>query len=208
MSNASFVIPSFCQWETADLAQAIVTGKATPADDPLWAASGAETQEEYIAWANHVCGMVCLKMIWAALSGRDFPTLELARAATHYGAYTVDDAGIHGMIYAPFVTFVREEFDIEARIETGRTAQDLQGLLREGKFFIASVHPTIRWPEQTPPSKGGHLVLVTAADDKQITFHNPSGHTPETRCNACVSCETFDRFFAGRGILISGEVSE
>lgn len=63
------------------------------------------------------------------------------------------------MIYAPFVTFIREEFDIDSRIETERTAQDIQALLSEGKFFIASVHATIRWPEQTPPSKGGHLVL-------------------------------------------------
>ncbi|MGE4351479.1 MAG: hypothetical protein AB7E52_04740 [Bdellovibrionales bacterium] len=198
--------PSFCQWETADLAHAIVTGKATPADDPLWALSGAVDQAEYIQWANHVCGVTCFKMIWAALSGRVFPTMELARAATYYGAYVLCDDGIKGLIYAPFVTFLREEFDIEARIETDKTSRDLPGLLHEGLYFMASVHPTIRWPEQTPPKKGGHLVLVTAADENGITFHNPSGHTQETRENAFVNHETFDRFFAGRGVLIVGEL--
>ena len=204
-TKEKLIAPSFCQWETAELAEAIVTGKATPADDPLWALSGALDQQEYIDWANHVCGMACFKMVWAALTGRAFPIMELARAATQYGAYTVDDSGIHGMIYAPFVTFLREEFDVEARIETDLTVQDFPRLLEEGLFFIASVHPTIRWPDQEPPRKGGHLVLVTAADDTHIVFHNPSGHTQETRCDAKVSLETFDRFFAGRGVLILGE---
>lgn len=199
-------VPAFCQWETADLAHAIVMGKATPAEDTLWALSGALDQEEYITWANHVCGVTCFKMIWAALSGRAIPTMELARAATQYGAYVVCDDGINGLIYAPFVTFVREEFDLEARVEVNKTACDLPDLLREGLFFMASVHPTIRWPEQEPPKKGGHLVLVTAADEGGVTFHNPSGHTPETLCNAHLSLDDFDRFFAGRGVLIVGEI--
>ncbi|MDD3182544.1 MAG: hypothetical protein PHD48_07065 [Alphaproteobacteria bacterium] len=201
-------VPSFCQWETADLALDIVTGRATPADDPLWASSGALDQQEYIRWANHVCGMACFKMIWAALSGRTFPTMELARAATRYGAYVVNDDGIKGLIYAPFVTFVRDEFDIDARIEVNKTARDLPSLLQEGLFFMASVHPDIRWPEKEPLKKGGHLILVTAADAEGISFHNPSGHTPETRCDAHLSHEDFDRFFAGRGVLILGEVCE
>lgn len=199
-------VPSFCQWETAELAHAIVTGKATPADDPLWALSGAFDQEEYIRWANHICGVTCFKMIWAALSGRLIPTLELARAATYYGAYVVCDDGIKGLIYAPFVTMLREEFDLEARVEVNITARALPDLLQEGLFFMASVHPTIRWPEQEPPKKGGHLVLVTAADENGITFHNPSGHAPETLRNAHLSLDDFDRFFAGRGILIVGEI--
>lgn len=97
--------PAFCQWETAALAHDIVTGKATPADILCRLSSGALDQEEYITWANHVCGVTCFQMVWAALSGRVFPAMELARAATHYGAYVVKDGIINGLIYAPFVTF-------------------------------------------------------------------------------------------------------
>jgi hypothetical protein len=201
-------VPYFCQWESADLADAIVNGRATPADDPLWQASGALDQQEYITWANHVCGMICFKMVWAVLSGRVIPSLELTRVAMRYGAYTLDENGIHGMIYAPFVTFLREDFDIESRIEVNQSAKNIPALLQEGAFFIASVHPDIRWADRMPPRKGGHLILVTAADEKTITFHNPSGHTRETQENVMLSHETFDHFFAGRGILIVGEIED
>ncbi len=39
--------------------------------DPSWQASGAHSIEEYVAWASHVCGMACLKMILAHRTGRD-----------------------------------------------------------------------------------------------------------------------------------------
>lgn len=71
---------------------------------------------------------------------------------------------------------MRDEFDLEARVEVNKTAHILPGLMKESLFFMASVHPTIRWPDQEPPKKGGHLVLVTAADENGVTFHNPSGH--------------------------------
>ncbi|MGO8112790.1 hypothetical protein AB9E26_36485, partial [Rhizobium leguminosarum] len=48
--------------------------------------------------------------------------------------------------------------------------------LAKRRFFIDSVNSGIRWPEREPPSKGGHMVLVTAASDETIRFHNPSGH--------------------------------
>jgi hypothetical protein len=65
------------------------------------------------------------------------------------------------------------------------------------------VHPSIRWPEQEPPSRGGHLVLVFGvAEDGALRFHNPSGSTPATRADARLPPEAFGRFFAGRGILL------
>ena len=40
---------------------------------------------------------------------------------------------------------------------------------------IASVTPEIRRPDDEPTRRGGHLVLVFGADDRGLTFHNPSG---------------------------------
>ncbi|MDL2407655.1 hypothetical protein PY650_18710 [Rhizobium calliandrae] len=78
-------------------------------------------------------------------------------------------------------------------------------MLTQSEFFIASVHHSIRWPETEPPARGGHLVLVTALNSGVIRFHNPSGHEAATRENVELPLETFDRFFAGRGIAIDAD---
>lgn len=67
----------------------------------------------------------------------------------------------------------------------GLEAADVPALLSECRYFIASVHPAIRRPESTPPHRGGHLVLITAADAQSVTFHNPSGDSPATRERVC-----------------------
>ena len=61
----------------------------------------------------------------------------------------------------------------------------------------------IRWPEREPPSKGGHLVLVTAASQEVIRFHNPSGHDAASQADVTLPPAVFDRFFAKRGISVS-----
>jgi hypothetical protein len=44
-------------------------------------------------------------------------------------------------------------------------------------------------------------VLVTDVADELVTFHNPSGHTPEAVV-AALPLEVFDRFAARRGIAL------
>lgn len=199
-------VPYFSQWETPDLTLAVVAeGDIALRRDPLWAASGATSLDEYATWAAHVCGMACLKMVLAA-GGRMIPTLDLARGCTAHGGYVVDpDSGaIRGLIYAPFVTFVAEAFGLRASVVTGIGVHDLPALMAGGGWFIASVHHDIRWPERAPPSTGGHLVLVLAADAATVTFHNPSGHDAGSQANVVLPSATFGRFFAGRGIRIEG----
>ncbi|MDR3538500.1 MAG: C39 family peptidase [Acetobacteraceae bacterium] len=197
-------VPYFSQWETPDLTLAVLAeGEAALRRDPRWAASGAASVEEYAAWAGHVCGMACLKMVLAA-RGQSVPTLDLARGCTKHGGYVVDPASgaIKGLIYAPFVRFVAEAFDLRAAVVTGIAAADLPGIMAEAAFFIASVHYGIRWPDRAPPSTGGHLVLVLAADADSVTFHNPSGHDTASQAHVALPAATFARFFAGRGIRI------
>lgn len=71
---------------------------------------------------------------------------------------------------------------------------------------MVSVHASIRDAESgtPPPSRiGGHLVLVTDCTDEGVTFHNPSGRTKETQSDVSMGWETFDRYFAERGILLT-----
>lgn len=195
-------VPYFCQWESAHRAGEIIRQELRLEDDPAWRASGARDVEEYARWASHVCGMACLKMVLAAETGRVHPTLELARRSLPYGAYTENAEGhIKGMIYAPFVRFVAEQFGLRAQVRVDLRADELPALMDGAAYFMASVHPWIRWPEREPPARGGHLVLVTRATPAHVTFHNPSGE-PGAQADACVPMAAFERAFAGRGVAI------
>jgi len=204
MDTSPETVPFFSQWETPDMTLAVLADGADMAlrRDPLWRGSGAETPDEYAVWAANICGMACLKMILAT-RGEIVPTIDLARRCTRYGGYVVNEGSIRGLIYAPFVTFVKAEFGLEAQVMTNVATSDIPAILARSRFFIASVSSSIRWPEREPPSKGGHLVLVTAASDDGFRFHNPSGHTSATQANAVLSPADFDRFFANRGIAVT-----
>ncbi|TPN36785.1 C39 family peptidase [Mesorhizobium sp. B1-1-6] len=204
MSPPPGTVPFFSQWETPDMTLAVLADGAEVAlrRDPLWENSGARTLDEYALWAANVCGMACLKMILAA-RGQIVPTIELARRCTGYGGYVVTERSIKGLIYAPFVSFVKAEFGLEAKVMTSVATSDIPAILGQSRFFIASVSSSIRWPEREPPSKGGHLVLVMSASDEGFRFHNPSGHTGATQANAVLAAADFDRFFANRGIAVS-----
>jgi hypothetical protein len=204
MNQPSADVPYFSQWETPEMTLPVLAeGAAALHRDPLWKNSGAETVEEYARWAVNVCGMACLKMILAA-RGESHPILSLARACTAYGGYVVNEAdlSIKGLIYAPFVAFVRERFGLSAAVRTEVPAAAIPEILAAHRFFIASVSSSIRWPEREPPGKGGHLVLVTAADRQNIRFHNPSGHDRASQADVTLPLAAFDRFFANRGIAV------
>ncbi len=204
MDYRNLDVPYFSQWETPEMTLAVVSeGTSALLRDPLWQNSGAKTVEEYARWAVNICGMACLKMILAARS-ETHPILSLARGCTDYGGYVVNefDASIKGLIYAPFVDFVREQFNLPAAVRTDIPATGLPAILAEHRFFIASVNSAIRWPEREPVSKGGHLVLVTAASQQSIRFHNPSGHDRASQADVVLSLATFDRFYANRGIAV------
>ena len=197
-------VPYFSQWESPGMTLPLLAeGLSALYRDPLWRNSGADTVEDYARWAVNVGGMACLKMILAA-RGEIHPTLELARACTGYGGYVVNDAAgsIKGLIYEPFVRFVRERFGLYAETMTNVDMAMVPGILPRWRYFIASVHPGIRWPERAPPSKGGHLVLVTAASPGEIRFQNPSGHDRQSQANVTLPLASFDRFFARRGIAV------
>ncbi len=172
-------VPYFSQWETPDMTLAVVAEGAQAAllKDPLWASSGARTIEDYARWAGNLCGMACLKMVLAARTGRTVPIMDLAMGCKDYGGYVEEaDGRIKGLIYAPFVPFVKDRFGLNAKVVTGISTGDIGDILAQSEFFIASVHHSIRWSDTEPSSKGGHLVLVTAVDAGFVRFHNPSGH--------------------------------
>ena len=205
MAETPITPPYFGQWETPALIGDIITGACRAEDDPAWAASGAESPAEYALWADHLCGVACLRMALAARGITPPRARELARILTRYGAYVEQPDGfIRGLIYAPAITWLAEAHAIPAEIILEREAQDISPLLAHGGLFIASVHPAIRRPAEPAPGKGGHLVLVFGAEDGALRLHNPSGHDAPSQCDARVALTDFARFFAGRGIWLPG----
>ncbi len=202
LTPARVAVPYFCQWESAHRAGEIIRNELDLAHDPAWRDSGARDVDEYVRWASHVCGMACLKMVLAARTGRVYPNLELARGSLPYGAYVEEpDGRIRGLIYAPFVRYVAEAFGVRALVCVDLPAPDLPALLAHADYFMASVHPWIRWPDREPPKQGGHLVLVTRATRESVTFHNPSGE-PGSQADVELPLADFSKFYAGRGVAI------
>jgi hypothetical protein len=199
-------LPYFAQWESRRLVRDFLSGDVHHEDDPLWYLSGAENTLEYAQWSPHICGMACLKMLLSDRLGRSIPIISLSKCCLKYGGYVVGDGGvIKGLYYRPFVTFLAKEYGIEAEVKEYTAIEDIEPCLREGYVYMASVHPNIRNPETIPPRQGGHLVLVFGVDDarQELIFHNPSGCTTVSQENVHLKRQTFARFYAQRGILIS-----
>jgi|HubBroStandDraft_4_1064222.scaffolds.fasta_scaffold354048_1 hypothetical protein len=203
-AGAGSGVPYFSQWESPELVGRFVDGSLRSRDDPRWAASGAATPQEYEYWASKVCGLACLKMIMAS---RDLPvplTMRLVERALAWRAYVPDGERVAGLIYRPFADWVTAEYAIAVKVAPDLPLADLAAAASPATPVIASVHPSIRWPERTPPERGGHLVLVTGAADGLLRLHNPSGLPDRSQKDTLVAVPDFARFYAGRGLFITG----
>lgn len=190
------------QYASPELIERIVYAGHDPGDDPAWAVSGAASREEYGAWCGHACGMACLRMVLAHRYGDAPPLLELLHGTRKAGGYVErPDGTVKGLIYAPFVEYVRDSHRLDAHVRTDLDTEALRSELDRGRMVIASVHKEIRRPDRAAPGKGGHLVLVIGHRDGLLHFRNPSGHRPDT-VTATMAETTFAAFFAGRGVVV------
>jgi hypothetical protein len=195
-------IPYFCQWESADLVPAFIDGSLSAADDPRWADSGATTPENYAFWSRRACGLACLKMLLGARGQPVPPMMRLVETALRWKAFVVDGERVTGLIYRPFADWIAREYGIKAEVMPDLPLEAVTEAASRQTPVITSVHPWVRWPERTPPDRGGHLILVTGAAAGMIRLHNPSGLPGISQRDALMAQADFARFFAGRGLIV------
>lgn len=203
--NASEIpdVPYFAQWESADLVPLILSGQIRASDDPLWAQSGATSPDEYEFWSWKACGVACLRMILKWWTGETPAAMALVRECRAAGAYVVSGEKVQGLIYAPFCGYVRDRWNLGARVVTEIELSEVSSLLGPEQFAILSVHPSIRDPTHRPPGRGGHLILAVGSDKERLIVHNPSGLPSRSQRFVGHDLDTMSRFFAGRGIIIT-----
>jgi Peptidase_C39 like family len=194
-------VPWITQYASRSLIAGIAYGGHPRAEDPRWRESGAPDRETYAAWCARWCGMTCFRMALLARDGAAPTLYELAVGCMEYGGYSDEPGQPRGLIYRPFAEYAWDRHGLRADVITGLDPARLMTELDQGRLVIASVHPEIRRPWNDPPGSGGHLVLVTGQAGGLVTFHNPSGHTPEAVV-ATLPAPVFDRFAAHRGIAL------
>ncbi|MFB7617993.1 C39 family peptidase [Kitasatospora sp. NPDC056181] len=195
-------VPYYAQWESPGLVREIVTGAVSAADDPRWGESGAATPEEYEYWSWRLCGVACLRMALDHWWGVAPTAVQLAEECLAAGAYERDGERLRGLIHTPFAAYVHQRWGLTGQARE-LTPAEVAAEVAGGRLVMLSVHPAIRDPDGPDPQRrGGHLVLAVGATATALVIHNPSGFAGESQAYAHVPWRQFERFYAGRGIVL------
>lgn len=166
--------------------------------------TGAKSKTLQKLWRKNGCGMACLQMILDHKMHKKIPLYELGNLSMKYYCFTLNPNnpdGLDGLFYKPFIKFLREEFNLDGKIISPLTFQEIIQYLLNKNYVIASVDSSIRSPQSKPTHKGGHLVLVTGFDwnKKNLYINNPSGNP---KGNKQILFSDFEKFFASRVIIL------
>lgn len=167
-----------------------------------WTADGYRSSKDYLFWSRKVCGLACLQSLLQGWTAVRLSMGELLEQALHWGCYVVEPSGtVQGLIYQPFITWISSQFGFDCQLVEHTPIYESTQKIRSGQVMIASVAPEIRDPAIPEPRRGGHLVLIHAAHEGVLRFHNPSGYSHNSD-SASLPMHVFERFHADRGILI------
>lgn len=205
-----YSVPYYAQIASPELAEAIFVHGMDPAQDSRWAASGAETPQEYAYWVDRACGVACLKMCVEAAGGPVRSLVEWARLGLERGGYlirqnadgSVQEVGwVHGMLAE-----MARACGIPAEAQSASVAE-IVAYLRRGRMVIASISYEAGDDRLSITRQGGHLIVVVGAEcldghPQVLHINNPSGRRAELQAGARISLERFKAGFSGRIIVM------
>lgn len=196
--------PYESQWGDLRCNEPLIVRGERPGRFHDWSADGYASEAEYEYWGSHVCGLAGLRSVlraWRPERGA-IPMRELIDGAVAAGALVPRPDTVDGLYYRPFLAWIAADYGIHGEVFERSTVAEWSPSVADGTVALASVSPEIRWPERPNERRGGHLVLVHTVDAAgRLVFHNPSG-IAETAADAVASPEVFERFHAGRGVLL------
>ncbi|MCI0157570.1 hypothetical protein KNO15_12790 [Leifsonia shinshuensis] len=197
------LFPYESQWGDLGCNEPLIEHGENPARFFDWSSDGYPSEEEYLFWSRHICGLACLRSVLRAWSPQhgDITMFELVGRAQRWTALVREGDTVAGLYYRPFVDWVREDFGIDGAVHPDIAAEELLEHVRGGRVALASVSSEIRYPDRPNVRRGGHLVLVHRLERDRIVLHNPSGVGQSAR-DAELDLDTFRRFFAGRGVTL------
>lgn len=198
-------VPYRCQWADRNIVDGLVAGVSDAREDQERDSFGFSNAGEYEFWARRTCGLACLES-YLTYMGISFPNrASLVDEALETGAYIREPDGVKGLLYRPFLSWILKRFDIKGTLMEGCDSAEIATVVQTGAMVMCSVSSQIRDPRIAHPRRGGHLVLVHGADCATLRFHNPSGYRA-CQENVQIEKQTFDKFFAHRGIALPTSV--
>ena len=210
-----YTVPYYAQVASPELAEAIFVHGMDPAQDPRWAASGAETPEEYAYWVDRACGVACLKMCVEAAGGPVRSLVEWARLGLERGGYLIrqnDDGSAQevGWVHGRLAEMAQAN-GVTAESHPASVAE-LVAYLRQGRMVIASVSYEAGDDRLSITRQGGHLIVVVGAEcmdgrPRALYVNNPSGRRTELQAGARLSLERFEAGYSGR-IIVMGRAMQ
>lgn len=202
--TGSHPFPYESQWGDLRCNEPLIVRGERPGRFHDWSADGYASEADYEYWASHVCGLAGLRSVlraWRPERGA-VPMRDLIDGAVASGALVPREDTVDGLYYRPFLAWIAAEYGIRGEVFERSTVAEWAPSVDDGTVALASVSPEIRWPERPNERRGGHLVLVHTVDAHgRLVFHNPSG-IGRTAADAVASPAVFERFHAGRGVLL------
>ncbi len=154
---------------------------------------GFESIEEAGSWTKRICGLACLKMVIARITGKVVPLKILLEKGLAVNGYMKGIGWIHQGLLD-----VASQYGITGQCQSiGAELEVIDTALQQNQLVIASVSCGFN-----PKKKGGHLVLIIGMQDDGFIIHHPSSEENEQWQHHFISKGHFMRSFSENGNII------
>ncbi len=158
-------------------------------------ADGFATLAEAKHWTKRICGLACLKMVIAKITGQVVTLNTLLQQGLAADGYM---KGV-GWIHQSLADVAYHHYGIRADCQSiGASLDPIEEALGQNTLVIASVSCGFK-----PEKKGGHLVVILAMDKEQLIIHHPSSHKNEQWSHYRLGKSRFLQCFSENGNIIT-----
>ncbi|WP_263081190.1 C39 family peptidase [Endozoicomonas sp. Mp262] len=160
---------------------------------------GFDSMEEAESWTKRICGLACLKMVIARITGEVVPLKALLEQGLAVDGYMKGVGWIHQGLLD-----VASEYGISGLCQSvGTELGIIDDELEKNRLVIASVSCGFN-----PEKKGGHLVLIIGIHDDGYIIHHPSSEEGEQWSHYRIDRARFLQSFSVNGNIITISVPE